>query len=311
MALRIAVMGSGGIGGYFGGRLAQAGEDVSFIARGAHLAAVREHGLRIVSPLGDALIAPVRATDDPATIGPVDVVMFCVKLYDVEQAAALCRPLLGPDTAVISFLNGIDSEQRMRPILGPEHVVGGVAHIPSNISAPGVIEHKAELAALQFGEDDGRDSPRLAAFLAACQRADIQASLVPEIAVAIWSKFVLLAAFATVCCLTRQPAEAIRGDEDVAGLFREAVAEIVAVARAKGIALPADAAERTLQAMENFPPTVRPSMLVDLDRGRRIELEGLSGAVVRAGREAGVDTPVHRIAYAALKPYLNGAPATV
>jgi len=308
MSLRIAVMGSGGIGGYFGGRLAAAGEDVHFIARGAHLAAMQADGLQLRSPLGDARIDPVQASDDPATIGPVDVVMFCVKLYDVEDAAALCQPLIGPDTAVISFLNGIDSEERMRPLLGPRHVVGGVAHIPSTIAAPGVIEHKAPLAALQFGEDDGRESDRLSAFHAACEGAGIQASLVPDIEVAIWSKFVLLAAFAAVCCLTRQPAGVIAADDAVAELYRAAVEEIVAVARARGIALPADAVERAAQALDNFPPAVKPSMLVDLEGGRRIEIEGLSGAVVRGGRALGVDTPVHRVAYAALKPYRDGPP---
>ncbi|HZD26509.1 MAG TPA: 2-dehydropantoate 2-reductase, partial [Alphaproteobacteria bacterium] len=218
MALKIAVMGAGGIGGYYGGRLAAAGEDVAFIARGAHLQAMQRDGLKIISPLGDAHIQPVTASDDPAGIGPVDIVMFCVKLYDVEQAAELCRPLVGPDTAVISFLNGIDSEDRMKPILGAGHVVGGVAHIPSNIREPGVIEHKARLAALQFGEDDGAESPRLKAFLAVCRNAGIDARIAPDIRAAIWNKFVMLASFAAVCGLTRQPAGPIKHDPDVAAL---------------------------------------------------------------------------------------------
>lgn len=309
MAIRIAVMGAGGIGGYFGGRLAAAGEDVSFIARGAHLQAMQANGLQIVSPFGDALVRPVKAGDDPAAIGPVDIVMFCVKLYDTETAAAACKPLIGPDTAVISFLNGIDSEDRLRPIVGADHIVGGVAQIPSIIREPGVIEHKDRFAALQFGEMDGRRSPRLEAFLAACRRAGVAAELVDDIEAAIWAKFIMLASFAAVCCLTRQPARLLKSDPDIADLYRRAVAEISALAASKGVRLPADIAARTFAARDMFGDAVKPSMLGDLERGRRIELDGLSGAVVRLGRELGIDTPVHRVAYAALKPYIDGTPA--
>jgi 2-dehydropantoate 2-reductase len=309
MGQRIAVMGSGGVGGYYGGRLAAAGEDVTFIARGAHLEAMRRHGLRIVSPLGDAHIDPVKASDDPAGIGPVDIVMFCVKLYDVETAAERCRPLIGPDTAVISFLNGIDSEDRMRPILGEGHVVAGVAHIPANIAEPGVIQHNGKFAALQFGEMDGSTSPRLSAFLDACKGAGIQASLVDDIQAAVWAKFTMLASFAAVACLARQPAAVIKADADITALFRGAVDEIVALAKAKGVNLPADQAEKTMQAFAGFPDGMKPSMLFDLENGRRIELEGLSGAVVRLGQQLGIDTPVHRVAYGALKPYVSGPPA--
>ena len=309
MGQRIAVMGAGGVGGYFGGRLAAAGEDVTFIARGAHLRAMREHGLRLASPLGDAHISPVQATDDPATVGPADIVMFCVKLYDVEAAAELCRPLVGPDTAVISFLNGIDSEDRMRPILGDTNVVAGVAHIPANIGAPGVIQHNGKFAALQFGEPDGSSSARLTTFLNACKSADIQASLVDDIDSAVWAKFTMLAAFAAVACLTRQPAATIKADADITALFRSAVEEIVTLAGAVGVRLPADQTEKVMTAMAGFPDGMKPSMLFDLEGGRRIELEGLSGAVVRLGRQHGVETPVHRVAYAALKPFVAGAPA--
>jgi 2-dehydropantoate 2-reductase len=235
--------------------------------------------------------------------------MFCVKLYDVDSAAAACKPLLGPDTVVISFLNGIDSEARIAAVLGADHVAGGVAQIPAIIREPGVIQHMDRFAALQFGEIDGRQSARLEAFLAACRRADVKAELVGDIEAAIWAKFIMLASFAAVCCLTRQPAKLLKTDADVADLFRRAVAEIAALAAAKGVRLPADIGERIFAARETFGDGVKPSMLNDLERGRRIELEGLSGAVARLGRELGVDTPVHRVAYAALKPYLDGAPA--
>ena len=307
MSLKIAVMGAGGIGGYYGGRLAAAGMDVTFIARGAHLAAMQKDGLRIISPLGDVHIPAVKATDDPATIGPVDIVMFCVKLYDVDEASELCRPLIGPDTAVISFLNGIDSEVRMQAILGAGTVVGGVAQIPSNIRNPGVIEHKAQFAVLEFGELDSRDSPRLTTFHDACTEAGIQSYLVGNIEAAIWLKFAILVPFATVCCLTRLPGKILIEDPDVQELAFTAIREIIALAAAKGVPLPPDALQSRMDMLNNFA-NAKPSMLVDLDADKRIELEGLQGAVVRMAAELGVPTPVHKVAYAALKPYLNGTP---
>ncbi len=307
MSLKIAVMGAGGIGGYYGGRLAASGADVTFIARGAHLAAMRKDGLRIISPLGDVHIPSVNATDDPGAIGPVDIVMFCVKLYDVDEASELCKPLIGPDTAVISFLNGIDSEARMQAILGDGAVVGGVAQIPSNISEPGVIEHKAQFAVLEFGELDGRDSPRLTRFHDACTEAGIQSYLVHNIEAAIWLKFAILVPFATACCLTRLPGRILIEEPAVQDLAFTAIREIIALAEAKGVPLPPDALQSRMDMLNNFA-NARPSMLVDLDAGKRIELEGLQGAVVRMAAELGVPTPVHQVAYAALKPYLNGPP---
>ncbi|MDP6873529.1 MAG: 2-dehydropantoate 2-reductase [Alphaproteobacteria bacterium] len=305
--MKIAVMGSGGIGGYFGGRLATSGEDVTFIARRAHLEAMQKDGLRIVSPLGDAHIAPVKATDDPGSIGPVDIVMFCVKLYDVEEAAELCKPLIGPDTAVISFLNGVDSEARLQAVLGAEAVVGGVARIPSNISQPGVIEHMAPFAELEFGELDGRDNGRLNTFHEACGRAGIESDLVDNIEVAIWLKLAILSPFASVCTMTRLPGRIMVEDPDVRDVALAAMREVIAVATAKGIPLPADALESRKEMMSGFI-NAKPSMLHDLEAGKRIELEGLQGAVVRMGGELGVPTPVHQVVYAALKPYLNGPP---
>ena len=305
--LKIAVMGSGGIGGYFGGRLADAGEDVTFIARGAHLAAMQNDGLRINSPLGDAHIGSVKATDDPATIGPVDIVIFGVKLYDVEEACELIKPLIGPDTAVISFLNGVDSETRMQAILGADAVVGGVARIPSNIAAPGVIQHMGPFAELDFGELDGRDSPRLKAFQAACEGAGIQSYLVDNIETAIWLKLAILSPFASVCTMTRLPGRIMIEDPHVQEVAFAAMREVIAVAEAKGIPLPADALQSRMDMMNGFA-NAKPSMLHDFEAGKRIELDGLQGAVARLGAELGVPTPVHQVVYAALKPYMNGPP---
>ena len=305
--MKIAVMGSGGIGGYYGGRLADAGADVSFIARGTHLAAMRENGLKVISPLGDFHLPHVTATDDPATIGTVDIVMFCVKLYDVEETCELIKPLIGQNTAVISFLNGIDSEDRMRVILGDRAVVGGTAQIPSNIAEPGVIEHKASLAALEFGELDGRDSKRLQDFYKICTDAGIQTFLVENIETHIWLKFAILVPFATACCLTRLPGKILIEEPVVQEIAVGAMKEVIALAQAKGVQLPPDALESRMALLSNFSNAM-PSMLVDLLAGKRIELEGLQGAVVRMGKELGVSVPVHQVAYAALKPYVNGPP---
>ncbi len=305
--MKIAVMGSGGIGGYYGGRLADARANVSFIARGTHLAAMRENGLKVISPLGDFHLPHVTATDDPATIGTADIVMFCVKLYDVEETCELIKPLIGQNTAVISFLNGIDSEDRMRVILGDRAVVGGTAQIPSNIAEPGVIEHKASLAALEFGELDGRDSKRLQDFYKICTDAGIQTFLVENIETHIWLKFAILVPFATACCLTRLPGKILIEEPVVQEIAVGAMKEVIALAQAKGVQLPPDALESRMALLSNFSNAM-PSMLVDLLAGKRIELEGLQGAVVRMGKELGVSVPVHQVAYAALKPYVNGPP---
>ncbi len=305
--MKIAVMGSGGIGGYYGGRLADAGANVSFIARGTHLTAMRENGLKVISPLGDFHLPHITATDNPATIGTVDIVMFCVKLYDVEETCELIKPLIGQNTAVISFLNGIDSEDRMRVILGDRAVVGGTAQIPSNIAEPGVIEHKASLAALEFGELDGRDSKRLQDFYKICTDAGIQTFLVENIETHIWLKFAILVPFATACCLTRLPGKILIEEPVVQEIAVGAMKEVIALAQAKGVQLPPDALESRMALLSNFSNAM-PSMLVDLLAGKRIELEGLQGAVVRMGKELGVSVPVHQVAYAALKPYVNGPP---
>lgn len=308
--MRIAVFGTGGVGGYFGGRLAASGADVSFIARGAHLAAIQERGLKITSPLGDAHVANARATDRPAEIGPVDVVLFAPKLYDCESAAEAARPLVGPGTAVVSLLNGVDATDRMIPILGREHVCGGVAYISAAIAEPGVIAHYGRNAQIAFGELGGGKSVRLERLLDACGEAGVNANLRENIEWWIWAKFAMLAPMAAATAMTRLPIGPIRSDPDGRRLLHDAIAEVVAVARAKGVELGEDTVERTLKGLDGLPADMKASMLFDLERGNRLEVEWLSGAVWRLGREAGVDTPVHRVAYAALKPFAQGTPKT-
>jgi len=304
--VKIAVMGAGGVGGYFGARLAQSGADVTFIARGAHGAAIRESGLKVFSPNGDVLVQPAKATDDPSRVGAVDVVMFCVKLWDVESGAEHCRPLLGADTAVISFQNGVDAEERIAAILGAEHAVGGVAAISAFIESPGVIRHTGKMAWLKYGELDGRSSPRIEAFDAACRKAGFEASISPDIVADIWRKFAFLAPMAGATAATRMPIGPILGDPDARRLFTDLIAETVAVGRARGARLEDGLEAKQLAFAEGLPAEMKASMLGDLERGNRLELPWLTGAVARLGRELGVPTPVSEVVYAVLKLHAEG-----
>jgi 2-dehydropantoate 2-reductase len=306
--MRIAVMGAGGIGGNFGARLAAAGEDVALIARGAHLAAIRERGLKALSAtVGDVHVRPRIATDDPGEVGPVDVVLLATKLYDLEAAAASCKPLLGPDTAVISLLNGVDSEDRMIPILGREHVVGGAVYATAHVVEPGVVQHVSGPQRMAFGELDGGRSARLDAFDAVARAAGIETIYSDHIRQEIWRKFVLLAGVSGVTAVARVPLGRVGADPDLRQLMDEVVDEVLAVARAEHIGLDDDAERARLETyMQNSAPDLRPSMLLDLEAGRRLELEGISGAVVRLGRQHGVATPINRTIWAALRPYADG-----
>ncbi len=306
-ALKFAVMGAGGVGGYFGARLANAGEDVSFIARGAHLAAIKERGLRVKSDNGDVAIDPVAATDDAAEIGPVDIVMFCVKLWETDAAGELIRPLIGPGTGVISLQNGVHAERRLAEILGAGHVMGGAASIMARIEEPGMIVHTGSLARLEFGETDGRRSARVEALLAACRRAGIDAAISDDVNQAIWRKFVFLTAFSAATALARSPIGPIRSDAAGRALIETLLGESLAVARAKGIALADDLERRLMKMIDATPADATSSMHRDLEHGSRLEVDWLSGAVVGLGAEVGVDTPAHRGAWQALRLHAGGA----
>jgi 2-dehydropantoate 2-reductase len=307
--MRIAVIGAGGVGGAFGAALANAGADVTFVARGAHLKAIRENGLRVEGGRGQTLIKPAQATDEPATIGPVDFVMFCVKLWDVETAGAAIKPLIGPVTAVIPLQNGIDSAERLIPILGARAVMGGVAQISATIAEPGVIRQTGTFMRLIFGELEGGKSARGEAFLALCQKAGFDATHSDQIMTELWMKFILLATNAAITAATRTPVGILRDDPEIFPLFGRASAEVAAVARASGVRIPDDAEQTVVAFTRNAPPAMMASMAHDLIRGNRIELPWLSGKVVALGRELGVPTPVHEILYAVLKPFTEGKPA--
>ena len=302
--MKIAVVGAGAVGGYFGARLARGGEDVHFLARGAHLAAMRERGLRIRSDLGDVDLTPTdtHATDNPADIGPSQVVLFTVKSYDTESASASLPPLLGPDSVVISLQNGIDNEEKLAARIGAEHVAGGAAYIFAGVAEPGVVRHTGGPARIVFGELDGPRTQRLEAFLAACQRAGIDARLVDDVRAALWTKYVLICAQSGLTAATRQPLGVLRETPPSWNLFRQVLEEGVNVARAEGVALPDDLVERTLTSMAGLPPTLYSSLYDDLVAGRRMEVETLQGELSRRAARAGVPAPATSALYAVLLP---------
>jgi 2-dehydropantoate 2-reductase len=303
--MRIAIVGSGGVGGYFGGRLAAAGVDVTFVARGAHLEALRSHGLRIDSPKGNVHLPHVKAAANPSEVGCADIVFFAVKLYDTESALTMLPPLVGPDTVVIPLQNGVDSVAMLTRSVGAAHTAGGTCYVSAVIAEPGVIRHTA-MDHLIFGELDGSRSARLEWLLAACRPAGFQATLSTDITVDIWTKFVRLSVFSGMTAVTRSPLGVVCRDPQLFAMLKDAVREAMTVAHAKGIAVPASSVDDVAVAYSALPPQTKSSMLEDLERGRRLELPWLSGAIFRIAREVGVDTPTHRFINAVLNPHVNG-----
>jgi 2-dehydropantoate 2-reductase len=293
--MRIAVMGAGGVGGFYGGRLARAGCDVTFIARGAHLAALRERGLTIENEAqGDIHIPKVQATDDPAGIGPVDLVLFSVKLWDSEAAARAVKPIVEPDTAVLSLQNGVLKDDVLRREFGARAVMGGVGYVATHIARPGVIHQTGTIQRMVFGEYDGRRSPRAKRLLDAALAAGIQAELSVDVRRAIWEKYVFLVGLSGTTATMRKPIGAIRGNAQARAFLYELMKEVVAVGRAHGVALPEDYAAQRLAFADTLPEDMSSSMHHDLEQGNRLEVEWLSGGVVKLGAEAGVPTPANR-----------------
>lgn len=303
--MKIAIFGSGGVGGYFGARLAAAGEDVTFLARGAHLKAMHDDGLHIESPNGNLHLPKVQATDRPQAVGPVDVVLFTVKLYDVDTAAATLRPLIGPNTVVITLQNGVEAMDMVAKHVGDDHVAGGAAYIVAVIDKPGHLRHTTAHS-LVFGERDGTRSDRLVAFEEACLRAGFKGKASTDVQTDLWVKFIRLSTWSGMTTVTRSPMGVVRGDPALFRMMMDAIDEAIAVGRARGITFPADILDTTLGMITGFPPNSKSSMLEDLERGRSLELPWLSGAVVRLGEDAGVAAPTHRFITAVLTPFVNG-----
>jgi 2-dehydropantoate 2-reductase len=305
-AIRILAFDSGGVGGYFGARLAASGADVTFVARGAHLRAMRGNGLRVESGLGNLTIHPANVTDDPSNIGPVDLVMLGVKLWDTETAARALASVVGPETAVVSLQNGIDAIDILTRNFGRERVLGGIAHIAAVIERPGVIRHNGSLQRLTFGELDGRTSARTERLVAACRNAGIEAILSTNIQRTIWEKFVFIVGLSATTTLMRLPIGPIREDPQTRELLAAVMQEAVTVGRAKGVDLDPDTVAKQLAFIDTVPSDMIASMLGDLRRGNRLELPWLSGAVVRLGEALGISTPANRFVYTALKPHADG-----
>ena len=300
--MKIAVFGAGGIGGYFGARLSAGGGDVHLIARGAHLAALRSAGLRIVSANGD-LHLDLPATNQPEDIGGCDVVLFCVKSTDTVDAARRLEPLLKEGSAVITLQNGVDNEATIGSVVPSQHVVGGVAYILATITEPGVVTHQGALARIVVGELDGTKSARLEAFVELCGRSGVDAELTENIQQELWRKFAVICATAGMTAAVRLPLGDIRASEASLSMFRELVSEVVAVANASGTPMATDTAERIMEVLQTLPAEWYSSLHYDLTHDKPMELEALHGTVARRARELGVPAPMSAAVYGVLAPW--------
>ena len=304
--MKVAVMGAGGVGAYFGAKLAASGNDVTFIARGAHLAALRTRGLSVLSGLGDVTLQAVSATDDPHDAGIVDYVFLAVKLWDTESAARSILPMLGRESTVVSFQNGVAKDDVLRSIAPQEAVIGGLCYIAASIKEPGVIQHVGSLQKLVFGEFSGAATARIRALYEACATSGIDAEISDDIERATWEKYVFLVGLSASTAATRQPIGVVRANASTRELLVDSMREVVMVGRARGVHLDEDYAEKRLPFIDGLPPGMRASMAVDLERGNRLELPWLSGGVVTLGEECGVSTPTNKIITAILSPYADG-----
>lgn len=304
--MKIVIVGAGGLGGYFGARLSNSGQDVVFIARGAHLAAMQAGGLQVRSPRGDLLLPNPPATDSMTGVGPADVVLVSVKLWDAEAVADQIKPLVRPGTAVISFQNGVDKDDILARSLGAEAVMGGVSYISARIGAPGEIIHTGRMQRLVFGELDGRHSTRAQAFLDACRSAAIDAEISTDIRSLTWQKFVFLVGLSAMTTATRLPIGRVRSGAESREMLLQVMQEAVAVAHAEGVQLPPDFARDRLQFCDSLPAEMTSSMHEDLKAGRRLEVPWLSGKVVELARRHGLATPANRAIAALLSLHAGG-----
>ena len=304
--MKFAILGAGAVGGYFGARLAEAGEDVTFIARGAHLKAIRENGLRIESENGDAHIHPAQATDDPAEIGPVDYVLFAVKLFQTEEAGEFARPMVGANTAFVALQNGVECAATLSALHGPDKVLNGTSYISAVIAEPGLIRQTGTFASFAFGEQDGTMSERGQRLKEVSDKAGLKPTFSDSVETLVWMKFVLISTMSGITGTTRKPIGELRDDPDIRPVIEASLRESIAVGRAKGVALQENALEDHLGRIDDFPAPMVASLVHDLNGGKPLELDWFSGAIRRFGRETGVPTPTHDAFYATLKPHRDG-----
>ncbi len=300
--MKIAVMGTGGVGGYYGALLAKQGHEVTFVARGAHLKAIQENGLQIKSIFGDFQVKPAKATDNPAQIEPVDLIMFCAKTYDTDDAVQKIKPIVGKETTVLSLQNGVDAVERIGNVLGVEHIVAGATWISSALEAPGVIKQVSDFRRVVIGELDGRTTPRAQAIYEAFKQTGVTIELSENILKILWTKFVFISSASGFGSLTRLPMAEFRTIPETRALITSLMREVEAVARAQGVALDANVVEQALGFMDNAAPHIKASMQLDVESGHRTEIESMIGVIGRKGRQRGVPTPVADMIYAALLP---------
>jgi 2-dehydropantoate 2-reductase len=305
--MKIAIMGTGGVGGLFGARLAQAGFDVTFIARGAHLDAIKTHGLQVHSPdRGNILIKPAQAVSDPKGVGIVDYVFLTVKLWDTDSAVELIKPMIGDQTTVISFQNGISRDDVLREKLGKQHVLGGISYVGATIQGPGVIEQRGSVQKLVFGEYGGAKSERVLALQKACETAEIEVVVPDDIEKALWEKFIVLVAMSSITACCRSSIGPVRENAKTRALLEAVMKEVAAVGKARGVDIADDIVTRQLGYLDNLGGDVTASMEHDLRHGNKLELPWLAGTVVALGHELNVATPTCDFVCAILAPYVDG-----
>lgn len=300
--MKIAIMGTGGVGAYYGGLLAQTGQDVTFIARGTHLQAIRDKGLHVKSVHGDFSVSPARATDKPSDVGPVDMILFTTKTYQTDEAVKLIKPMIGKDTVVIPLQNGIDAADRIGAVVGMEHILGGVTWLSAAIEAPGVIGQYSQFRRIALGEFSGQTTHRLNAIHDALQASGATVEVSDNILKILWTKFVFISSVSAMGSLTRVTFGEYRSVPEARAVLTEALGEVVAVAQARGVSLDPDIVDKTLAFIDGSTPGIKPSMQRDVESGKPSELESMIGIIVRMGTEHNVPTPVMRFAYAMLKP---------
>lgn len=300
--MKIAIMGTGGVGGYYGGLLAKAGHEVTFIARGANLKAILEKGLQVKSVFGDFQVLPAQATDKPAEVGLADLVLFATKTYHTDEAAQLIKPMIGRDTVVVSFQNGVDAAERIGPVVGAEHLLGGATWLSAALEEPGVIGQYSQFRRIALGEFDGRVTSRAQAIYEVFNSTGATVELVQNIVQILWAKFVFISAISALGGLTRVTMGEYRGVREARAVLTEALNEVAAVAQAKGVALDPDLINNTLKFIDESAPGIKPSMQRDIEAGRMSELESMIGIVVQLGAKLAVPTPVMSLAYGVLKP---------
>jgi 2-dehydropantoate 2-reductase len=300
--MKILIMGTGGVGGYYGALLAQQGNEVTFIARGAHLYAIRHEGLKVKSVHGDFTVFPAKATEDPAKVEPVDLILFCVKTYNTDEAAEAIRPTVGPQTTVLSLQNGIDAAERIGKVVGEEHVIGGATWLSSAVESPGVIKQISQFRRIALGELHRGRSERIQSIYEVLNQTGITVEISEDIQKVLWTKLVFITAVSSIGSLTRLPMGDYRSIPETRGLLTSIMQEVESLARAQGIRLDRDVVQDWLEFIDNSAPHIKPSMQLDVESGHRTEIESMIGVVGRRGRELGVPTPVADFVYGSLLP---------